>query len=269
MRNKEDSEKSKKNSTEEPEKEAAEEKPEKEKESRKTLAEQITAWVGILSVIVTIISAIVTIYLTVKTKLAEAEVNVLSSQTKADAEKVNETKEIFEREYKNKQMDLDSSKEKTERLKFVQTMLNDLSAKDEKKQRAIANLIRLVLKPEESASLFAGLEASTDETYQKIGSVGTEINNKTLEVAIEKEKEGFQKLIDGDYDNAARAFDAAENAYNSYHNVYELSRLIRTNKEQMKNDPAKKKEVFQKIVKDLSYGMPKEFSGTIKSFASQ
>ena len=89
-----------------------------------------------------------------------------------------------------------------------------------------------------------------------------------LLTAKEKEREGFQNLLDGDYDNAIAAFQAAENAYNSYHNVYEIARLLRQNKSQM-NDPAKKKEIFQKIVKDYSYGAPPDLLQQVKAIANQ
>jgi ATP-dependent 26S proteasome regulatory subunit len=87
-------------------------------------------------------------------------------------------------------------------------------------------------------------------------------------IALDKEREGFQALIAGNYDRSIAAFQASENAYNSYHNVYDLARLLRKNKSQMDN-PAKRKEVFQTIVKKHSYGAPSDLWQQVVSIANQ
>ncbi len=89
-----------------------------------------------------------------------------------------------------------------------------------------------------------------------------------LQTAKDKEKEGFQNLISGDYENAIAAFQESENVYNGYHNVYDIKQLLRQNKSKM-NDPAKKKEIFQKIVKDYSYGAPPDLLEQVKIIANQ
>ena len=89
-----------------------------------------------------------------------------------------------------------------------------------------------------------------------------------LQIAQSRENKGFQALVNGNYNTAIASFQAAENAYPAYHNVYELARILRQNQSQM-IDPAKKKEVFQKIVKDFSYGAPPDLLAQIKTIASQ
>ncbi len=96
----------------------------------------------------------------------------------------------------------------------------------------------------------------------------TPIKTKDKETALAKEREGFQNLINGKYDAAIAAFQASENAYNSYNQVYELARFLRRNKAQM-NDPAKKKQIFQIIVKDYSYGAPKDLWQEVVKIANQ
>lgn len=78
---------------------------------------------------------------------------------------------------------------------------------------------------------------------------------RNASLAAAKEKEGFQKLIDGDYDRAASAFQESENAYHGYHQVFELAELIRSRKNDLA-DPTRRKEVFRLIVKEYSYGAP-------------
>jgi len=91
---------------------------------------------------------------------------------------------------------------------------------------------------------------------------------KDKKTALEKEREGFQALIAGNYDGAMAAFQASEDAYNSFNNVYELARLLRSNKSQM-NNPAKRKEVFQTIVKKYSFGAPRDLWQQVVSIANQ
>lgn len=91
---------------------------------------------------------------------------------------------------------------------------------------------------------------------------------KDKATALAKEREGFQALISGDYGSAIAAFQAAENSYNSFHNVYELTRLLRKNRAQM-SDPMKRKEVFQTIVKQYSFGAPTDLWPQVVSIANQ
>jgi cell division protein FtsL len=93
-------------------------------------------------------------------------------------------------------------------------------------------------------------------------------NTKDDATAAAKEREGFQALIDGQYDRAIAAFQSAENAYNGYHMVYDLAILLRRNKAKM-NDPAGKKAVFQTIVKSYSYKAPADLWPKVVSIANQ
>ena len=94
------------------------------------------------------------------------------------------------------------------------------------------------------------------------------VQSNDKKIALEKEREGFQALIAGNYDGAIAAFQASENAYNSFHNVYDLARLLRKNKAQM-DDPAKRKEVFQTIVKKHFYGAPPDLWQQVVSISNQ
>jgi hypothetical protein len=91
---------------------------------------------------------------------------------------------------------------------------------------------------------------------------------KDLVLATKLERDGFEALIQGNYDKAVVAFQASENAYNSFHNVYELARLLRRKKATM-NDPIQRKEVFQTIVKTYSYGAPVDLWPQVVSISNQ
>lgn len=83
-----------------------------------------------------------------------------------------------------------------------------------------------------------------------------------------KEREGFENLIAGDYDASINAFQSSENAWNGFHNTYDIARLLRKNKTHM-NEPDIKKEVFGIIVSQYSYGAPTDLLEQIKTIASQ
>lgn len=117
-------------------------------------------------------------------------------------------------------------------------------------------------------SLDASESSAVQEFREKRQNTQKTAPVSRLQRARNKEREGFQSLIDGDYDNAIASFQAAENAYNSYHNVYEIARPLRQKKFQM-NDPVKKKEVFQKITRDYSYGVPSDLWQQVEAIANQ
>jgi DNA repair exonuclease SbcCD ATPase subunit len=83
------------------------------------------------------------------------------------------------------------------------------------------------------------------------------------EVASKKEREGFEKLVAGDYDDATAAFQASEAAYPGYHMAYEIARLLRARKADL-DDPAKRKDVFQIIINKYSYGGPPDLLKKLK-----
>lgn len=89
-----------------------------------------------------------------------------------------------------------------------------------------------------------------------------------LQIASQREREGFEHLIAGKYDDAIKAFQASEDAYNSYHQVYELAKLLRSRRQDL-NDENKRKEVFQVIVDKHSYGAPSDLLNQLKKMAKQ
>ena len=89
-----------------------------------------------------------------------------------------------------------------------------------------------------------------------------------MQIASQKEREGFENLMAGKYDDAIKAFQAAEDAYHSYHQVYELARLLRAKAPDL-NDDNKRKEVFQLIIDKYSYGAPPDLLNQLKVMATQ
>jgi len=85
--------------------------------------------------------------------------------------------------------------------------------------------------------------------------------------AREQEQKGFQALIDGRFEEALTAFQAAEDAVNGYHYAYELARLLRGRRGAF-SDPAKRRDILKLIVERYTRGAPPEFVERLKALAA-
>lgn len=73
------------------------------------------------------------------------------------------------------------------------------------------------------------------------------------------EDEGFYYLINKDIEGAISSFSASESAYSSYHQVYEISKYLTSNKDKLKDkDSPFWKEAYAKILTDMSWKMPED-----------
>lgn len=91
-----------------------------------------------------------------------------------------------------------------------------------------------------------------------------ELAKKTAEKSVTKfqkasksERDGFTALLEGRYDDSIAAFEEAERIYPAYHQVYEIGRLLREERNNL-TEPEKRKQVFHKIVNKYSWKAPKE-----------
>jgi hypothetical protein len=113
---------------------------------------------------------------------------------------------------------------------------------------------------------------AADQVVQSVDQNQTQKNtiqaytSKSQEAA-QKEREGFEKLITGDYDSAAASFEAAEQAYHSYHSAYEIAHLLRLRSADL-NDPARRKAVLQEIVSRHAYGAPPDLLQRLRELAN-
>lgn len=82
---------------------------------------------------------------------------------------------------------------------------------------------------------------------------------KKQENAQTSEANGFRFLLEKDIDNAIISFTKSENFYNGFHQVYEISRYLKQNKNKLTDKDFKSwNEVYLKVLKDFSWGMPKD-----------
>lgn len=71
--------------------------------------------------------------------------------------------------------------------------------------------------------------------------------SSSLQEARKLELQGFQSLLNGDFDAALRSFGASESAVNGYHWSYEWERLLRINKS-LFSDPQKRKTILKEAL---------------------
>lgn len=208
------------------------------------MSNKLSIWIGIISSVVTI--ALTILNYNLNKKISEAEIEISRIET----------------ELKQKSLELDASREKTERYEFVYKVLPDILNKDKTQVVLTTNLISLALTEEEANKLFVGLSNSDDEKVQSIGKTamkGIAREKSNYQTAIEYEKDGFDFLISGDIENAIQSFDAAEKAYPTFHSVYGISRLLKKNKDKW-SDESVRKSVYNRIVAEYSWKAP---SGSI------
>ena len=103
----------------------------------------------------------------------------------------------------------------------------------------------------------SGGDAASGVIEQVEEDKATEEELTKFQKALRKEREGFKFLIDGKYDKAIAAFEDANKIYNGFHQVFEIANELKGRKADL-NDTKKRKQVFRKIVEDLSWKAPKD-----------
>ncbi len=106
------------------------------------------------------------------------------------------------------------------------------------------------------------------EYAQKINQIDAQLNAKLnlkttdpdLSLAKQWEESGFNNLLSQNITDAIAAFKNSENAYNGYHQVYELSNYLQ--KIQKNNNSLKQndwEDIYRDIIKNFHFGLPKDF----------
>jgi tetratricopeptide (TPR) repeat protein len=204
---------------------------------------KVGIWIGLVSSAVTVV---LTIY--------NAQLNQKIQETELQLKQV-------ETDLKRRAQDLDVLKEKTSRYQFVNQLLPDLLKKDKAQVTLTTNLITLALTDEEARKLFDGLQASREKDVQEVGRLGSASlasQRDTLRSAQAHEAAAFEALVRGDYKTALSEFEEAERVYPTFHQAYEIARLLRRNLSSI-SEPAIRKSVLKQIVTQLSYGAPPEY----------
>ena len=108
-------------------------------------------------------------------------------------------------------------------------------------------------------------EQVTDDNLEKEQTASESTKDK--KAALKFETQGFTYLLAGEFDKAITAFNKAEISFPSFHQVYEIGRLLRKERDSL-DDPEKRRQVYQQIV-NMDYGAPKEMIDQLKKLANE
>ncbi len=131
-------------------------------EKRKSLGERVAVWVGAASTIATITLAIWNAELNREIRILEADLRA-------------------------KEVDIEASKERVARYRFVRELFSGLLSEDPTQRALTVNLARLALKKEESEKFFSGIRLSEDKELKRLGEAGLEaVRNEELVALIDR-----------------------------------------------------------------------------------
>lgn len=83
------------------------------------------------------------------------------------------------------------------------------------------------------------------------------------QIAVAKERKGFQYLLSGQYEKALAAFQEATKAYPTFHSVSEIGQLLAREKDNL-TDPGRRKKVFETIVTRYSWKAPADLLAQLR-----
>lgn len=126
-------------------------------ESDNSKSASLTSWIGVAGTLVTIFLTVVNTY------------------TKSQIDKREDDLKALEYKLKERSTELEESKEKIERYKWVLTLFPELEGQDERKRNFSISLVRLALTKDEAQQLFTGLQSSTDKELQNVGQSGIRV----------------------------------------------------------------------------------------------
>jgi hypothetical protein len=127
------------------------------------VGERLGLWVGTAGSLVTIL------------------LTAWNAQTKNEIDRREKDLQALEVQLKQRSAQVEESKERVERYKWVLTLLPSLTEPDITKRNFTISLVRLALTKEEAQQLFSGLQLSPNEELRKIGQQGFEsIENQEL-----------------------------------------------------------------------------------------
>ncbi len=196
--------------------------------------------------------------------------------------------------------DIESKKAETERIDIAQKMIPTLFGGKPEQAFATERLMSKVVDPgvakefEEIVAKFYKLQVESDakagnfENVEKTVSAAKALGGGAAEqvvqsiepnsdtakklqnysVASREERAGFESLVTGNYDEALQHFQNAEKAYNGYHHVYEIARLLRSKKADLAN-PQVRKQVLTMILTSYSYKAPPDLLEQLKTLVRE
>ena len=114
----------------------------------------------------------------------------------------------------------------------------------------------------------AEIEAKLNVQRQELAVLRSETDREAASrsgssLAAKREREGFSALLEGDVERSIIAFETAERAFPGFHQVYEISRLLRQHRDDF-DDSTVRRDVLSTIVGSLSWKAPDDLLEEIR-----
>jgi len=223
------------------------------------LSNRLTTWLSVISTVITLGLSVGAFFLNYQIQQLDAKNKEITSNLESAKLAIQK----LEVERKLKQTDFE----------LVAKSLPDLLKEDPANRSLKINFITLILGTEEANKLFAGLATSQNKTLASICEEGTNIVQKQKKIqvtaydqAVSLERQGFDALIQGDFEQAIAAFKSAEETYPQFHSVYEIANLLQQNKDELK-DANKRKSILREIAENYSWQAPPEAIKRLKELS--
>lgn len=135
----------------------------------------------------------------------------------------------------------------------IEKEIKELKVQQEEIKKILTDSLNLA--PQQREQLQNEADKINEEltpTFEKKSSVSQDYN-----AAINWEKIGFQKLADRNLDEAISAFNNSERSYNTFHQVYEIGRYLKSRKSSGSTQSDQFwKEIYITILNDYNWKMP-------------
>jgi len=113
-------------------------------------------------------------------------------------------------------------------------------------------------------ALFSAIQTKVDASRRIVTAA-------EADEAAQTEREAFEALLAGEYQQAATLFQETEQIYPSYHNASEIDRLLDNNLDRLldpKTSQQARREIFSTILEKYTWGMPPELQKKMKKAIS-
>ncbi len=128
----------------------------------------------------------------------------------------------------------------------------------------------------EASQVRKELEKKNQELYTQILSKVDDsrriVQGSRADKAASMEKEAFDLLWNGQYEQAAKRFEEVESVYPKYHNAYEIGVLLRTSLDDLTDDARAeqaRRDVLAQILKEHHWGMPADVRKRIEQYLKE
>lgn len=230
----------------------------------KPYVKQPTTWVTIAGLL---ISIALNLSQCSKTKNEEdrAEINLARTQLAQEkANKLNDSIKLattsLNAKMKNTQLQLDNIQRRVNDAKMSINSLGSSTEITTVQSNRILTDVKSTLNQINRIN-----SAATEDIRNQVSAASL---SKDLSTAKNKEQEGFQDLIEGNFKSAAVAFQASEDAYNGYHWSYELARLLKEQNRKGLTNESDRKALLLTIISKYTKSVPTNIVDRLKQLAT-